>query len=79
RYKPAENGSVYFGAGNSFNPMAEDLTANTRTYSNMHNLDPEKTTSYEVGTKWELLDSKLYVSGALFRTDKTNSLTDDPF
>ncbi|MDO6422434.1 TonB-dependent receptor [Saccharophagus degradans] len=78
-YKPAENGSVYFGAGNSFNPMAEDLTANTRTDSNMHNLDPEKTTSYEVGTKWELLDSKLFVSGALFRTDKTNALTDDPF
>lgn len=78
-YKPAENGSVYFGAGNSFNSMAEDLTASTRTDSNQSNLSPEKTMSYEVGTKWELVEGKLFVSGALFRTDKTNALTDDPF
>lgn len=76
-YKPAKNGSVYFSAGNSFSPSAEDLTASTR--GNNADLDPEETVSYELGTKWELIDSRLFASAAIFRTEKTNARTDDPF
>lgn len=76
-FKPADNGSIYFGAGSSFSPSAEDLTASTR--GNRADLDPEESLSFELGTKWELFDSKLFATAALFRTEKTNARTDDPF
>lgn len=75
-YKPAENGSVYIGAGNSFSPSAEDLTASTR--GNNSDLDPEETVTFELGTKWELFEGRLLASAALFRTNKTNARTDAP-
>jgi len=76
-YKPAANASVYFGAGNSFTPAAEDLTASTR--GNAAELDPEETLSYELGAKWELFDNRVLASAAIFRTEKTNARSDDPF
>ncbi|GAA78596.1 TonB-dependent siderophore receptor [Pseudoalteromonas sp. 20-92] len=76
-YKPTENGSIYFGAGNSFNPSAEGITVSTR--GNTADLDPEESNSYELGTKWNLMDGRLQTNAALFRTEKTNARTDDPF
>ena len=73
-YKPVANGSIYFGAGNSFNPSAEGLTVSTR--NNWADLDPEENTSYELGTKWALLDNRLNLNAALFQTVKTNARTD---
>lgn len=75
-FKPAANGSIYFGAGNSFSPSAEDLTASTR--GNNNDLDPEETVSFELGTKWELFEGRVFASAAIFRTDKTNARTDAP-
>ncbi len=72
-YKPAENGSIYFGAGTSFSPSAEGLTVSTR--SNASELKPEELMSYELGTKWELLNSRLLASAAIFRTEKTHAQT----
>ncbi len=78
-YKPAPNGNVYVSAGTSFNPSAEGLTlASTVTAQNNANLGPEKSISYEVGTKWNLFRDKLLVSAALFRTTKTNARTVNP-
>lgn len=76
-YKPAANGTVYLGAGTSFNPSAEDLTASTR--SNAGELPPEESISYELGTKWELADGRLFANFAVFRTEKLHARTDDPF
>lgn len=73
-FKPRPNGSIYFGYGTSFNPSAEGLTLATNTLD----VDPELGTSYELGTKWDLFDEKLSLSGALFRTDKENYRTTDP-
>ncbi|WP_426370087.1 TonB-dependent receptor [Pseudocolwellia sp. HL-MZ7] len=70
-YKPSENSSVYFGAGNSHSPSAEDLTVSTRR--NEADLDPEETTSYEMGAKWLLLDDKLALNTAIFKTIKDNA------
>lgn len=70
-YKPRANGSVYMGVGTSFNPSAEglSLTAITATVA------PEKTVSYEVGTKWDVQGERLSLTAAVFRTDKTNART----
>lgn len=76
-YKPRENGSIYFGYGTSFNPSAEGLTLGTGTANNV-NVDPEKNQSFELGTKWDFFKERLSLSGALFRTEKTNARTPDP-
>ncbi len=78
-HKPVENGSIYLGVGTSFNPSAEDLTASTAATSNQNDLDPEESITYEVGTKWELMQGRLFTSAAIFRTDKKRARTDDPF
>jgi catecholate siderophore receptor len=70
-YKPAANGSLYASAGTSFNPSAEGLSLRSREAD----LEPERSRSYEVGTKWELLSSRLGVAAAVFRTEKANAQT----
>ncbi len=70
-YKPAKNGSVYFGYGTSFNPSAEGLTLAANTVL----LDPEKAQNFELGTKWDFLEERLGATLALFRAEKTNART----
>src|SRR5262249_54625171 len=78
-YKPADNGSVYFTYGTSFNPTAETLNviSSFTTFSlNNAALGPEKNQSFELGTKWSLFDG-LNVSASIFETDKTNARIPD--
>lgn len=70
-YKPRVNGSIYLGAGTSFNPSAEGLTLTDATVA----VPPEKTSTYELGTKWDLYRERLSVTGAYFWTEKTNART----
>ena len=87
-YKPVEIASVYFGTGTSFDPTVDAGTggsgvSDVPTSINNINLDPEKSKNYEVGTKWDLSDGRLLLTGALFRTEKTNArtrtTTNDPY
>jgi catecholate siderophore receptor len=78
-FKPRANGSLYFGYGTSFNPAAEGLTLSTgATAAANLNADPEESRTFELGTKWDLLDERLSLSAAVFRTEKTNARTQDP-
>ncbi|MDP3846319.1 MAG: TonB-dependent siderophore receptor [Pseudomonas sp.] len=72
-YKPVENGTVYVAWGNSFNPSAQNLATSGGLTKGTEALDPEENDSWELGTKWELLDQRLAVNAALFRIDKTNA------
>jgi catecholate siderophore receptor len=67
-YKPLPNGSIYFDAGTSFNPSAESLSLSTANAS----LDPVKNTTLEIGTKWDVLNERLSLTGALYKTEQTN-------
>lgn len=70
-FKPVEKGSLYAAYGSSANPSLEGLLyapADVRT-------DPEKTRTYEIGTKWDLFANRLLLSGALFRVDKKDART----
>lgn len=72
-YKPVENGTIYVAWGNSYNPSAQALaTTGTGLDEGNQNLDPEKNETWELGTKWELLDQRLALNAAIFRVDKTN-------
>lgn len=78
-YKPVEEGSIYLGYGTSFNPTVEGFTpSNNPANANYYGVDPEENRTIELGTKWDLLDEKLLLTAALFRTDKTNARTVDP-
>ncbi|HJX29859.1 MAG TPA: TonB-dependent siderophore receptor [Thermoanaerobaculia bacterium] len=73
-YKPRPNGSVYAAYGTSFNLSAEGNTGLSLSTSTV-DLAPEESRGFEVGTKWDLLDARLSLSSAVFRTEKTNART----
>lgn len=70
-YKPRVNGSIYLGVGTSLNPSAEGLALSDATVT----LDPERTRTYEIGTKWDTPDARASFNAAIFRTEKTNART----
>jgi catecholate siderophore receptor len=80
-YKPAENGTIFFTYATSFNPSAETLDeiSSFTTFSlNNAFLDPERNRTFELGTKWSLLNDKLTANASLFETDKFNARIPDP-
>lgn len=78
-YKPARAGSIYLGYGTSFNPTAEALSISTSSREpGIAVLDPEENRTLELGTKWQIMDRSMFVTAALFRTEKTNARTQDP-
>lgn len=77
-YKPAPNGSIYASYATSATPPGSMLdngdTSNAvDTFAVKNNLEPEETTNYEIGTKWNFLDERLELTAAIFRTDKDNT------
>ena len=78
-YKPAANGSIYA----NFALAQEPPGGNTLTFSSAANsldnpnVDPQKAHTVEFGTKWDLLDEKLLLTGALYRTTVANLLVPD--
>jgi catecholate siderophore receptor len=79
-YKPVANGSVYA----NFAMAQEPPGGNTLTFSgssssqDQPDLDPQKARTVEFGTKWNLLDDKLLLTGAVYRTTVDNQLVQDP-
>ena len=73
-FKPTPLQTYYVSFGTSFDPSAEALSLTTKTA----NLGPVKGKTYEVGTKDNLLDGRLLVTGAVFHTVVDNSQTNDP-
>ena len=80
-FKPMPEGTIYFGFGTSFNPSAESLTflVNARNF-NIGNafLEPEENRTFELGTKWDLMDGKLSANAAVFRIVKENARVPNP-
>lgn len=73
-YKPADNGRVYLAYGNSFNPSSENLVSNGRGLSAAtSDLAPERNNSWELGTKWDVLQRQLALNAALFQVTKQNA------
>lgn len=75
-YKPVEHGSVYASVSTSQQPPGGSnftLSASSGNINNP-NMDPSKATHLEIGTKWDLLDRRLLLTGALFQTTVRNDL-----
>ena len=74
-YKPVQIGSFYASYGTSSNPSLSGLIYENATVTS---LDPEKTRTFEAGTKWDLLGNRLLATAAIFRVEKTNARTPQP-
>jgi len=73
-FKPKAEGSFYASYGTSVNPSLEGLAYQTVAPT----IEPEKTYTVEVGTKWDLVGERLSLNAAIFNVDKTNARTTDP-
>ncbi|MNZ50784.1 putative TonB-dependent receptor BfrD precursor [compost metagenome] len=73
-FQPDQIQSYYVSVSRSYQPSSEVFALSTGNQG----LEPEETTNYEVGAKWDLLDSRLAVTAALFRLERTNMKTTDP-
>ncbi|WP_298371780.1 TonB-dependent siderophore receptor [Azospirillum sp.] len=68
-YKPVPNASLYASASTAYNPSAEGLALTAANGTT----PPEKNLTYEVGAKWDVLGDALSLTGAVFRTEKTDA------
>lgn len=75
-YKPATNGSIYAAYLVSQQPPGGSnfTLSTTATNINSPNLDPQIARTVELGTKWDVLDNKLALTAAIFRTTSKNDL-----
>lgn len=81
-YKPASNGSIYVSYANSeLPPGGANFALNTTNATNNinnPNLDPQEGTNTELGTKWNVLNNKLFLTAALFRSTNENEIATNP-
>lgn len=73
-FQPDSVQSYYLSVSRSYQPSGEVFAISTSN----QDLEPEKTTNYELGAKWDLLDNRLAVTAAVFRLERTNMKTADP-
>lgn len=73
-YKPVDNGSIYLSWGTSSTPVgmdggdgADGVTAAIK------DLQPQRSRSVELGTKWDLLERRLSLTAAVFKTRMSNA------
>ncbi|VXB33306.1 TonB-dependent siderophore receptor [Pseudomonas sp. 8AS] len=78
-FKPAENGSIYLSYANSLTPpgSANFALSTSENSDNQPNLDPQETEHVELGTKWDLLDARLNLTAAVYRTENSNQVSYD--
>jgi catecholate siderophore receptor len=78
-FKPMENGSIYLAYANSQTPPGSGNFSLSSSESSADNpgLNPQETKHVELGTKWDLLDERLNVTLAAYRTENENQVSYD--
>lgn len=78
-YLPAAHGRIYLAYGTSFNPSAEALIGNSRGLSaRSKDVAPERNSNWELGSKWDVMNGRLALSGSLFQVTKHNARESNP-
>ena len=73
-FKPVENGSIYASVATSANPVGVDGGDGSESIGQAYmDLKPEEARTFEIGTKWDLLQDRLNLTAAIFRTEKQNT------
>lgn len=77
-FKPAANGSVYLNYATASNQPGISVGDGTDSLTlTNQDLDAERVKSLELGTKWDVLDRRLSLTGAIFHIEKTNAKVAD--
>ncbi len=78
-FKPVDAGSIYLSAATTQTPPgALNFTLSpTTTNANNPALEPQESTNYELGTKWDLFERRLQATAAVFHTINTNVVTSE--
>lgn len=75
-FKPTSNSAIYTSYSTSASPVglnagwgdnSETINANNQM------IEPEEAQTFEIGTKWDLLEKRLSLTAAIFRTEKQNT------
>jgi len=81
-YKPVKNGSIYAAYGTSAQPPGGAnfslSAAGSGNSAARTDFLPQKAKTFEIGTKWDVMNDKLSLTGAIYRTDVTNEVVQDP-
>lgn len=73
-FKPRENGAIYTSFATSATPVGVDAGDGSESIGQAYmDLDPEESRTFELGTKWDLLQDRLNLTAAIFRTEKQNT------
>lgn len=73
-FKPKDNGSIYANYATAANPSGITASDGSDNLSLTNkDLEPEEVRSVELGTKWNLFNNKLALTGAVFNIEKTNA------
>jgi len=87
-FKPATNGSIYANyalqqqppgtvtGGDGIGGGVVTITTGAADINSFLR-SPQKTKTFEVGTKWELMDQRLLLTGAVFHTELNNQISCD--
>lgn len=73
-WQPDETQSYYASWSRSFQPSGESFPL----AANNADIEPERTTNYEAGAKYDLLDKRLNVTVSVFRLTRAGIKTTDP-
>lgn len=73
-FHPTENGSIYLSYSENFEPQG--VVSGDEYINDGQQLDPLLGKQYELGTKWELMDNRLFASAAIFNITQENSIID---
>ena len=78
--KPVKIGSIYFAYATAADPVGDELDATSSSYGGLaatqnatQIFGPQKSRSFEAGTKWEFLQRHLLLTAAAFQTNVTNA------
>ncbi|KGM56907.1 catecholate siderophore receptor Fiu [Lysobacter arseniciresistens ZS79] len=79
-YKPADNGSIYASYAISQQPPGGASLELSDRDNNPNNpaFDPQKARTAEVGSKWQVAGNALLLTAAVYRTELTNEIVQDP-
>lgn len=76
-FKPTTFSSVYASYAKSLTPPGSANFTLSETGANSSAAEPQETHHYEIGTKWDLLEGKLALNAAAYRTENENQFTID--
>jgi len=73
-YKASATGNLYASVGTSVTPPGTANFALNAQPNNQNNpnVDPQESTNYEVGAKWDVAGGRLSLNAAVFRTENRN-------